>query len=325
MEFRQLRYFTAVATELHFGRAAEKLCVSQPALSQQIQLLEKELQVALFDQQQRSRQRRVVLTEAGVVFLADAQRLLQLHQETIEAVRLVGARQRTLGLGYYQLLRPERLAGMVQCFAQHCPEVHFHLHEFPNYQAVQSALVAGRIAVGLTMLPLMHPALAALPFGHGELVVALPATHPLAAAAAVFLEDLAHEKWVEISRNLHPVYDEIEQLCQRAGFSRQGNIVQEASSLELLGHFVGLGIGIAFVPSFFDMGTMAQVVTRPLRVANGAPVTLTQCVAVQAALSGPLLQSLAKCCESQEGQVEEVWLRGGLVRPNTALGGVSGP
>lgn len=214
---------------------------------------------------------------------------------------------------------------MVQCFAQHCPEVHFHLHEFPNYQAVQSALVAGRIAVGLTMLPLMHPALAARPFGHGELVVALPATHPLAAAAAVFLEDLAHEKWVEISRNLHPVYDEIEQLCQRAGFSRQGNIVQEASSLELLGHFVGLGIGIAFVPSFFDMGTMAQVVTRPLRVANGAPVTLTQCVAVQAALSGPLLQSLAKCCESQEGQVEEVWLRSGLVRPNTAPGSIGAP
>jgi DNA-binding transcriptional LysR family regulator len=300
MEFRQLRYFTAVATELHFGRAAEKLCVSQPALSQQIQLLERELQVALFDQHQRQRQRRVVLTEAGVVFLAEAQRLLQLHQEAIEAVRLVGARQQTLGLGYYQLLRPERLASIVQCFAQHCPEVQFQLHEFPNYQAVQHALVAGRIAVGLTMLPLMHPTLTARPFGQGELVVALPATHPLAAADAVFLEDLAHEKWVEISRNLHPVYDEIEQLCQRAGFSRQGAIVQEASSLELLGHFVGLGIGVAFVPSFFDMGKMPRVATRPLRVANSSPVTLTQCVAFRAEQSRPLLQALTKCCVSQE-------------------------
>ncbi|MFD1872659.1 LysR substrate-binding domain-containing protein [Hymenobacter bucti] len=296
MEFRQLRYFTAVATELHFGRAAEKMCVSQPALSQQIQLLEKELQVALFDPHQRLRQRRVVLTEAGTAFLAKAQQLIQLHQEAIDAVRLVGARPQTLGLGYYQLLRPERLAGIVQCFAQHCPEVQFQLHEFPNYQAVQQALVAGRIAVGLTMLPLMHPSLTARPFGQGELVVALPAAHPLAAAEAVFLEDLAHEKWVEISRNLHPVYDEIEQLCQRAGFSRQGAIVQEASSLELLGHFVGLGIGVAFVPSFFDMGTMPRVVTRPLRVANGAPVTLTQCVAFRAAQSGLLSPALAQCC-----------------------------
>jgi DNA-binding transcriptional LysR family regulator len=296
MEFRQLRYFTAVATERHFGRAAEQLCVSQPALSQQIQLLEKELGVALFDQQQRQRQRRVVLTPAGEVFLAAAQRLLQLHQEAIEAVRLVGGRQQTLGLGYYQLLRPERLAGIVQCFGQHCPEVQFQLHEYPNYQAVQHALVAGRIAVGLTMLPLLHPALVARPFGQGELVVALPAMHPLAAAEAVFLEDLAHEKWVEISRNLHPVYDEIEQLCQRAGFSRQGAIVQEASSLELLGHFVGLGLGIAFVPSFFDMGRMARVVTRPLRVASGAPVTLTQCVAFQAEQAELLAPALAQCC-----------------------------
>jgi len=296
MEFRQLRYFTAVATELHFGRAAELMCVSQPALSQQIQLLEKELGVALFDQYQRARQRRVVLTEAGAVFLAEAQRLLQLHQEALDAVRRVGAKQQTLGLGYYQLLRPERLARMVQCFARHCPEVQFQLHEYPNYQAVQHALVAGRVAVGLTMLPLLHPALAARPFGQGELVVALPATHPLAAAEVVRLEQLAHEKWVEISRHLHPVYDEIEQLCQRAGFSRQGAIVQEASSLELLGHCVGLGIGVAFVPSFFDMGPLPQVVTRPLRVASGTPVTLTQCVAFRAAQPGPLLPALAACC-----------------------------
>jgi DNA-binding transcriptional LysR family regulator len=209
----------------------------------------------------------------------------------------VGAQSQVLDLGYYQLLRPERLAGIMQCFAQHCPEVQFHLHEFPNYQAVQHALAAGRIAVGLTMLPLLHPGLTARPFGQGELAVALPAAHPLAAAEAVLLEQLAHEKWVEISRHLHPVYDEIEQLCQRAGFSRQGAIVQEASSLELLGHFVGLGIGVAFVPSFFDMGTLAGVGTRPLRVANGSPVTLTQCVVFQAAHSAePLWQALAQCC-----------------------------
>ncbi|MGI4870584.1 MAG: LysR family transcriptional regulator [Janthinobacterium lividum] len=291
MEFRQLRYFAEVATAGHYGRAAEKLCVSQPALSQQIQLLERELGVELFDHQQRTRQRRVVLTEAGTVFLAEAQRLLQASREAVEAVRRVGARHQTVELGYYQLLRPDRLVGIVQRFGQSFPDVQFHLHELPSFRVVQEALVAGRLDLGLTMLPLLHPELAARPFGQGGLAVALPAAHPLAAAEEVPLEALAHEKWVEISRALHPVYDDIEHLCQRAGFSRRGAIVQEVSSLELLSNLVSLGIGIAFVPSFFDLSRVPGVVARPLRV-SGEAVVLTQCVAYRSGAVGPLLQAL---------------------------------
>ena len=292
MEFRQLRYFVEVAAELHYGRAAAKLCVSQPALSQQIQLLESELGVELFDHAQRVRQRKVVLTEAGNAFLAEAQHLLHLSRQAIETVRRVGAQQKTVELGYYQLLRPGRLVGIVQRFGQSFPDVQFHLHELPTFRAVQEALVAGRIDLGLTMLPLLHPELAARPFGRGGLAVALPAAHPLAAAAEVPLEALAHEKWVEISRPLHPVYDEIEHLCQQAGFSRRGAIVQEVSSLELLSNLVSLGIGIAFVPSFFDLGAVPGVVARPLRTPGGEGVTLTQCVAYLAGRAAPLLQAL---------------------------------
>lgn len=292
MELRQLRYFAEVAAELHYGRAAAKLCVSQPALSQQIQLLESELGVELFDHQQRTRQRRVVLTEAGTAFLAEARHLLHLSQQAIENVRRVGSQQKTVELGYYQLLRPDRLVGIVQRFSESFPDVQFHLHELPTFRAVQEALVAGRIALGLTMLPLLHPELAARPFGQGGLHVALPTAHPLAALPEVPLEALAHEKWVEISRPLHPVYDEIEHLCQQAGFSRRGTIVQEVSSLELLSNFVRLGLGVAFVPSFFDLGAVPGVVARPLRVAGGENVVLTQCVAYLAERPAPLLQAL---------------------------------
>ena len=292
MELRQLRYFAEVAAELHYGRAATRLCVSQPALSQQIQLLESELGVELFDHQQRTRQRRVVLTEAGTTFLAEAQHLLRLSQQAIENVRRVGSQQKTVELGYYQLLRPDRLVGIVQRFTASFPEVQFHLHELPTFRAVQEALVAGRIALGLTLLPLLHPELAARPFGRGGLTVALPAAHPLAALPEVPLEALAHEKWVEISRPLHPVYDEIEHLCQRAGFSRRGAIVQEVSSLELLSNLVRLGLGVAFVPSFFDLSQVPGVVARPLRVAGGEGVILTQCVAYLAERPAPLLQAL---------------------------------
>jgi len=292
MELRQLRYFAEVAAELHYGRAAARICVSQPALSQQIQLLESELGVELFDHQQRTRQRRVVLTEAGTAFLAQARHLLHLSQQAIENVRRVGSQQKTVELGYYQLLRPDRLVGIVQRFSASFPDVQFHLHELPTFRAVQEALVAGRIALGLTMLPLLHEELAARPFGQGGLHVALPTSHPLAALPEVPLEALAHEKWVEISRPLHPVYDEIEHLCQQAGFSRRGAIVQEVSSLELLSNFVRLGLGVAFVPSFFDLGAVPGVVARPLRVAGGENVLLTQCVAYLAERPAPLLQAL---------------------------------
>ncbi|MVN76047.1 LysR family transcriptional regulator [Hymenobacter sp. HMF4947] len=292
MELRQLRYFAEVATERHYGRAATKLCVSQPALSQQIQLLESELGVELFDHAQRTRQRKVVLTEAGTVFLAEAQRLLHLSRQAIEAVRRVGSQQKTVELGYYQLLRPDRLVGIVQRFNQSFPDVQFHLHELPTFRAVQEALMAETIDLGLTMLPLLHPELAARPFGQGGLAVALPTAHPLATAAEVPLAALAHERWVEISRPLHPVYDEIEHLCQQAGFSRRGAIVQEVSSLELLSNLVSLGIGIAFVPSFFDLSQVPGVVARPLHVASGDALTLTQCVAYLAARPAPLLQAL---------------------------------
>ncbi len=292
MEFRQLRYFAEVAVELHYGRAAEKLCVSQPALSQQIQLLESELGVELFDHQQRTRQRKVVLTAAGSVFLAEAQRLLHLSRQAVENVRRVGAQQKSVALGYYQLLRPDRLVSIVQRFQQSFPKVQFHLRELPTFRAVQEALVAETIDLGLTMLPLLHPELAARPFGQGGLAVALPAAHPLAGAPEVPLAALAHEKWVEISRPLHPVYDEIEHLCQQAGFSRRGAIVQEVSSLELLSNLVSLGIGIAFVPSFFDLERVPGVVARPLRVPGGESVTLTQCVAYLATRPAPLLQAL---------------------------------
>jgi len=292
MELRQLRYFAEVATALHYGRAAARLCVSQPALSQQIQLLESELGVELFDHQQRTRQRKVVLTAAGTAFLAEAQHLLHLSRQAVENVRRVGSQQQCVELGYYQLLRPDRLVGIVQRFSASFPDVQFHLHELPTFRAVQEALVVGRIALGLTMLPLLHPELAARPFGQGGLAVALPVGHPLAALAEVPLEALAHEKWVEISRSLHPVYDEIEQLCQHAGFSRRGAIVQEVSSLELLSNLVRLGLGVAFVPSFFDLGSVPGVVARPLRVAGGESVLLTQCVAYRAERPAPLLQAL---------------------------------
>jgi DNA-binding transcriptional LysR family regulator len=110
------------------------------------------------------------------------------------------------------------------------------------------------------------------------------------------LESLREEKWVEITRILHPVYDEIEQMCQQAGFSRMGKIVQEVSSLELLVSMVGVGRGIAFISSAYDLSKEPNVLVKPLVQADGRPF---ESVAIENALvylgrsGSPLVRAVA--------------------------------
>ena len=262
MEQRQLKYFVMIAEELHFNHAAEKLFVSQPALSQQIQLLENEIGVELFVKIKRKKLRKVELTKAGEAFLIDAKKILQLSQKAIENARRIGLQQEIIRLGVYKMLLKERIVEVITLLTSNFPNSEIKIIELPTFVSVQDALMEETIDVGLTLLPLRHAELMAKTTQQGHLVVIMSEKHPLANEEFIKLSALKNEKWVEINKTLHPVYDEIEKACLQAGFSRIPNIVQEVSSLELLCSLVSLGIGIAFIPSLFNLNHIEGIVVK---------------------------------------------------------------
>jgi DNA-binding transcriptional LysR family regulator len=262
MEQRQLKYFVMIAEELHFNHAAEKLFVSQPALSQQIQLLENEIGVELFVKIKRKKLRKVELTKAGEAFLIDAKKILQLSQKAVENARKIGLQQEIIRLGVYKMLLKERIIEVITSFSSNFPDTEIKIIELPTFVSVQDALMEETIDLGLTLLPLRHAELTAKTTQQGHLVVIMPEKHSLANEELIKLSALKNEKWVEINKSLHPVYDEIEKACLKAGFSRIPNIVQEVSSLELLCSLVSLGIGIAFIPSLFNLNHVEGIVVK---------------------------------------------------------------
>ncbi|GAA4469027.1 LysR substrate-binding domain-containing protein [Nibrella saemangeumensis] len=296
MELRQLRYFVGVAEELHFGRAAEKLFVSQPALSQQIQLLEAEIGVELFVRAKRTQLRRVELTEAGSGLLVEAKRILQLAEKAIETARRTGLQQRVINMGVYRMMIRERILEMVEISARLFPDLEIKLIELPTHIAVQDAVFDDEIDLGVTLLPLKYDQLRAVPLKTGYLKVMLSENHPLAQEEALQVEQLKNEKWVDIKRTIHTVYDDIERICKQAGFSHEAAIVQEVSSIELLSGLVSLGIGVAMVPTFYDASNIKGVVCKELIKPDGTPFTD---VAIQAAIcyktsnNSPTIQALA--------------------------------
>jgi DNA-binding transcriptional LysR family regulator len=295
MELRQLRYFVGVAEELHFGRAAEKIFVSQPALSQQIQLLEDEIGIELFNRAKRTQLRRVELTEAGSVFLIEAKNILQLSEKAIETARRIGLRQKIVKLGVYRMMLRTRIVEIIKIFSENFPEIEVKIIELPTFLSVQDALFDETIDLGITLLPLKYNQLTETPFKTGYLKVMLSENHPLAKEENLKLEQLKNEKWIEINKSIHTVFEDIEQMCKNAGFNRESFIVQEVSSIELLGGLVSLGVGIAFVPSFYDASRVQGIVCKELVNNDNTPyreVAIKQAICYKTNTSTPIIQAL---------------------------------
>ena len=295
MEQRQLKYFVTIAEELHYNHAAEKLFVSQPALSQQIQLLEDEIGVELFVKIKRKKLRKVELTKAGEAFLTDAKKILQLSQKAIENARKIGLQQEIIRLGVYKMLLKERIIEVITLFSSSFPAIEIKIIELPTFVSVQDALMEETIDLGLTLMPLRYAELSAKTTQQGHLVVILSAKHSLANENFIKLSALKNEKWVEINKSLHPVYDDIENACRESGFSRIPNIVQEVSSLELLCSLVGLGIGIAFIPSLFNVNHIAGIVLKNVINDDDSPfndVEINHSIAFKTTNSSTLIGAL---------------------------------
>ncbi len=257
MELRHLHYFVAVAEELHFTRAAERLHVAQQPLSFQIKQLEEELGVTLF----RRSTRHVELTEAGSALLAEVYAALEHLSQGVETARRVERGEMgAFVIGYVSIALYNLIPPAVRLFRERFPDVQVTLRELcpPD---LEEQLIEGTFDVGLTVKGLYMPELTDETVLCEQAMVALPKSHPLEGLSQVPLRALASELFVMYEqRSL--IYNQVVALCLQAGF--RPTVVQEASSEQAVIGLVAAGVGIALVSSCLSRLRTDEVTYRPL-------------------------------------------------------------
>jgi DNA-binding transcriptional LysR family regulator len=259
MELRQLRYFVAVAEDLHFGHAAQRLRIAQPALSRQIQALEEELQVQLLFRNRR----RVQITPAGQVFLERSRLVLSRAEDAISAAqRAGGGVSGSLNLGFVGSATYDALPAVLRSFTQTFPEVELILSEMTVHAQLE-ALTEKRIDIGLLRLPRKTEGLVFRTISREPLYAALPSSHRLARASAVRLSALAGEPFVLYPDHPRPSWTEfVIGLCHQAGF--QPTVVQRTVEIQTTLSLVAAGIGVSIVPACLGNISRKDVVYRRL-------------------------------------------------------------
>lgn len=264
MNLRQLEYFVRVAEERHFGRAAKRLHITQPPLSQQIKALECELGVRLLERTTRS----VDLTPAGERFLLRARSLLEgVTAAAVEAQRVQDGLVGSLRLSFVGSATYALLPRLVRALRRELPDVHLSITSERLTTAQVEALMAGRLdlsVVSLDRLEAVSHLVAVEPIRTTPLVVVLHEDHPLAERGEpVALATLAEERFL-----LHPsggrsvLHRKVRELCQRADF--QPRVAQEVSETVTAVSLAAAGVGIAVLPNTVRALNIAGATYLPL-------------------------------------------------------------
>ncbi|MBJ3816177.1 LysR family transcriptional regulator [Shimwellia pseudoproteus] len=260
IELRHLRYFVAVAEELHFGRAAARLNISQPPLSQQIQALEQQIHARLLARTNRS----VSLTPAGEQFLADARQILSL-------VDVAAARAARLHLGETGELRLgftssapfiTSVSETLSAFRQHYPDVHIQTREI-NTRVQITLLNDGELDIGLMRNTQLPDSLACMPILREPLLAMVHHSHPLAGRAVISLDELASEPFVFFDPHVGTgLYDDILGLLHRYGVVPK--ITQEVGEAMTIIGLVAAGLGVSILPASFRRVQLHEMAWVPL-------------------------------------------------------------
>lgn len=289
IELRHLRYFIAVSEELHFGRAAQRLNIAQPGLSQQIKALEAELGVSLLTRTRR----RVELTAAGQVFLEEGRRALaQLDRAEKLARRAASGEIGRLAIGGTESATWVVLPQLVREFRKRNPNVDLAIREMPS-PAQLAALRNAEIDVGFVRPPIATEGLVARTILEEKLGVILPKAHPLAKRAEIPITALRNQPLV-----VHPARPSgwaefMTSICRETGF--EPLVAQEASETATAVSFVAAGLGLTIVPVSLKGLVRPGLVYRP--VAKPAPTAKLLLVY----RSGVVPPTLAKLLEVVRG------------------------
>jgi DNA-binding transcriptional LysR family regulator len=244
MDLKTLRCFVAAAEEEHFGRAAEQVHLSQPALSRQIQRLEDEMEVRLFDRSGKG----VSLTHAGRVFVGYAESTLrEAERGEAAARRAADGLEGMLDISFVSpAVYSNVVPALVSRFRKKAPEVKLTLHELSSVPQSE-ALEAGQIDIGFLHPPVPGPDIDFQTVFRQRFIAVVPEEHTLAGASAIRPDRLAGEPFVIFTRERGSgLFDRIIAVCKQHGFSPR--IGQYANQMQTIVSLVATGIGVAIVP-----------------------------------------------------------------------------
>jgi DNA-binding transcriptional LysR family regulator len=260
MELRHLRYVVTLAETLHFGRAAERLHLSQPPLSHQIRQLEEELRITLFHRTKRQ----VQLTEAGRMFVQEARVILaQAAHAANLASRVDQGEVGQLTIGVAGPADAPIFVQILRTFAQKHPKVRIVLRNMSSLDQTH-AISEERLHVGFVALPIDDAGLATETVMRQPIMIALPPDHPLAKRQRVPLKELSGEPQIMFARSNGPrFFDAVLAACREAGFSM--NIAHEVDNLYTACALVAAGLGVCLVPAGVqDSHRTSSMVLRPV-------------------------------------------------------------
>lgn len=244
MELRHLRYYIVVAEQLHFGRAAKLLNISQPPLSNQIKHLEEEIGVQLLIRNNKE----VRITPAGQHFLEAAKNCITtLDKEIAFTQRIAQGKEGTISIGFSGTMSFHLIPSIVKDFKRSHPGIDIRLQQLTTHNQVVG-LIHGTIDIGFLVVPVLDKRINNITILEEHFVACLPKSHPLATCSQVIdVSKLCDENWVMTPREAgHGYYDAIMSLCKEQGFIP--NVIQTAQEQQTLVALVAAEIGVTLLP-----------------------------------------------------------------------------
>lgn len=268
MELKHLRAFVTLAQELHFGRAAQRLAIVQPALSMQIKALEAWLGVRLLDRNRHS----VTLTEVGRLFLDEARATLHQAQHSADVARGLGRGETgRIRLGFVSSVLPQLLPMLIRQAHQRYPGITLELKDMPGPDQIQ-ALKSGQLDFGLMRLPAPHAGVQTQVVLRETIIVALPADHPLTAHSVIEAAMLAQLPVLMLARRYAAGFHDglLRAIAEQGGKLEVADELGEFTTMLAL---VAAGLGIGLLPHHAGRALPPDVVSRPLQLGDYRAVT----------------------------------------------------